>query len=143
MKKQTGVWIDTSKAIIVKLENKQKDIVEIKSEIENRVHHKNNGNTGTFSGIRLNDNESKFDNKKKHQTTIFLNNVIEKIKNDDEIYVFGPASIKTKLKQSIEKDKQLAPKLKLTETAAALTRNQVVAKVKEFYNSKQKNRPMF
>ncbi len=71
-----------------------------------------------------------------------MNNVIEKIKNDDEIFVFGPASIKTKLKQSIEKDKQLAPKLKLTETAAALTPNQVVAKIKEFYNSKQKNRPM-
>ena len=58
MKKQTGVWIDTSKAIIVKLENKQEYIVEIKSDIENRVHHKNIGNTGTFSGTRLNQNES-------------------------------------------------------------------------------------
>ncbi|MFC6876727.1 hypothetical protein ACFQZF_09400 [Flavobacterium myungsuense] len=143
MKKQTGVWIDTSKAIIVKLENKQEYIVEIKSDIENRVHHKNIGNTGTFSGTRLNQNESKFDNKKKHQTTFFLNNVIEKIKNDDEIFVFGPAFIKTKLKQSIEKDKQLAPKLKLTKTSAALTPNQVVAKVKEFYNSKQTIDPCY
>ena len=139
MKKQTGVWIDTSKAIIVKLENKQEDIIEVKSDIENSVYHKNMGKTGTFSGIRISDNESKFDEKKKHQTASFLNNVIDKIRNDDEIYVFGPASIKTKLSQSIQKDKKLAPKLKLTETSAALTTNQIVAKVKEFYNLKQKH----
>ena len=138
MKKQTGVWIDSSKAIIVKLENKQEDIIEVQSNIENRVHHKNTGNTGTFSGTRLNGNESKFDEKKLHQTANFLNDVIEKIKNDDEIYVFGPATLKTKLKQSIQKNKQLAPKLRSTETTTALTTNQVVAKVKEFYHVKQK-----
>ena len=138
MKKQTGVWIDSSKAIIVKLENKQEDIIEVQSNIENRVHHKNTGNTGTFSGTRLNGNERKFDKKKLHQTANFLNDVKERIKNDDEIYLFGPASLKTKLKQSIQKDKQLAPKLRSTETTAALTTNQVVAKVKEFYDLKQK-----
>ncbi len=139
MKKQTGVWIDTSKAIIVKLENKQEDIIEVKSDIENSVHHKNMGVTGNFSGIRHGVNESKFNEKKKHQLDGFLNNVIEQIKNDDEIYVFGPADIKIKLSQSIQKDKQLAQKLKLTETTVALTTNQVLAKVREFYHLKQKH----
>ena len=136
MKKQTGIWIDSSKAIIVKLEDKQEHVIEVNSEIENSVHHKVNGDTGNFTGSRHSNNEGKYDKKKKHQIDDFLNNVIKKIENDDEIYVIGPAEIKLKLRQSIQKDKQLALKLKTTETTAAMTKNQVLAKVKEFYNLK-------
>jgi len=63
MKKQTGIWIDSSKAIIIKLENKQEKIIEVNSEIENSVHHTNNGDTGNFTGSRHSNNEGKYDKK--------------------------------------------------------------------------------
>lgn len=136
MKKQTGIWIDGSKAIIVKLSGGKENITEIESDIENRIHHENEGDKGSFMGDRHINNEKKFDERKKHQIDSFLKNVIEHIKNDDEFFVFGPADIKLKLKHSIENENQLASKLKTVETADSMTNNQVVAKVKAFYNLK-------
>jgi hypothetical protein len=37
MKKQTGIWIDSTKAIIVSLEDGKEAVTEIQSELENRV----------------------------------------------------------------------------------------------------------
>ena len=49
-KKQTGVWIDTSKAVIVTLFDGQENMTEIQSGIENKVYHDDEGYKGTFSG---------------------------------------------------------------------------------------------
>lgn len=133
MKKQTGIWIDGSKAIIVTLLNNKESTIEIESKIENRVHHDGEGDKGSFMGSRHINNEKKIDERKKHQIDGFLKNVIEHIKKDDELYVFGPAEIKLKLKTLIEDDNQLTPKLKTVETAGSMTINQVVAKVRDFY----------
>ena len=134
MKKQTGIWIDTSKAIIVTLADGKVHMSEIKSEIENRVHHENEGDKGSFMGSRHINNERKFAERKKNQMDDFLKNVIEQIKKDDELFVFGPAAMKLKLKKVIEDDKnKLSAKLKSVETADSMTNNQVVAKVKEFF----------
>ena len=134
MKKQTGVWIDSSKAIIVKLVNGKESTIEIESEIENRVHHQGDGDKGSFMGSRHINNEKKFDERKKQQIDTFLKNVIEQIKKDDELYVFGPAEIKLKLKALIEDDHQLSSKLKSIESSDSMTHNQVVAKTKKFYS---------
>jgi hypothetical protein len=131
--KQTGIWIDSSKAIIVKLLNGKESTIEIQSEIDNRVHHDGEGDKGTFTGIRHSNNEKKFDEKKQHQIKSYLENVIDQIKIDDEFYIFGPAEIKLKLKTLIEDDKQLSPKLKSVETSDSMTNNQIVARVKEFF----------
>jgi hypothetical protein len=37
--KQTGIWIDSTKAIIVSLEDGKEAVTEIQSELENRVYH--------------------------------------------------------------------------------------------------------
>ncbi|MBK8845893.1 MAG: hypothetical protein IPO27_04670 [Bacteroidetes bacterium] len=133
MEKQTGIWIDSSKAIIVKLLDGKESTIEIQSEIENRVHHLGEGDKGTFTGIRHSNNEKKFDERKQHQINSFLKNVIEQIKSDNELYIFGPAEIKLKLKTLIEEDKHLLSKLKSVETADSMTNNQVVARVKDFF----------
>jgi hypothetical protein len=135
MKKQTGIWIDGSKAIIVKLLNGKESTIEIESEIENRVHHEGEGDKGTFNGMRHGNSEKKFDERKKHQIDTFLKNVMEQIKKDDELYVFGPAEIKLKLKTLIEDDSQLSSKLKSIETSDSMTHNQIVAQVKDFYKN--------
>ena len=133
MKTQTGIWIDTSKAIIVALIDGKENSSKINSEIENSVHHNNEGNKGSFMGNGHINNEKKFDEKKKHQTNDFLKNVINQIKKDDAFYVFGPAEMKLKLKNIIENNLELVARLKAVETTDSMTLNQVVAKVKLFY----------
>ena len=136
MKKQTGIWIDTSNAIIVTLIDGKENTTEIISGIDNSVHHNNEGDKDSFMGNGHLNNEKKFEEKKKHQTNDFLKNVINHIKKDDAFYVFGPAEMKLKLTNIIENNLELATKLKAVETTDSMTLNQVVAKVKLFYKVK-------
>lgn len=135
MKRQTGIWIDTSKAIIVALNGEKEKITEIDSDVENSVYHNKEGNKGTFSGSHHSSSETKFDNRKKEQLDNFLDDVITFVKGSDELYVFGPAETKIRLEQKINEEKSIeAGKLKSVETADKMTLNEVVAKVKKFYN---------
>lgn len=137
MKKQTGICIDNAKAMIITLADGKANITEIKSDIENRIYHNKEGDKGTFMGSRHVNNEKKFDERKKNQLDHFLKEVLSRIKDADEIYVFGPGDVKIKLKQKIAKVKTFRPlrdKLKSVETSDTMTKNQLIAKVKKFYN---------
>ncbi len=134
MKKQTGIWIDSAKAVIVTLTGRQESIVEIESDIENKIYHNNEGDKGSFMGSRHINNEKKFEERRKQQIVHFLDRVIGAIKDVDEVYIFGPAGMKTKLKARIEVGgASLRYNLKSVATADAMSVNQVVAKVKKYY----------
>ncbi|PWA05230.1 hypothetical protein [Flavobacterium psychrotolerans] len=136
MEKQVGIWIDSKKAIIVTLDGrKEEKITEIDSEVENSVYHNRESNKGTFSGSHHSNSETKFDNRKKEELNYFLKSVMSYIKESDYLYVFGPAETKIKLKKKIRDEKSFDRiKLKAVETADSLTLNEIVAKVKDFYN---------
>lgn len=142
MKRQTGIWIDTSKAIIVTLEGgKDEKISEIDSDVENRVYHDKEGDKGTFSGVHHGSNETKFENRKKEQMDFFIKEVLAYVKGADELFVFGPAEAKIRLEQKIQDEKLFANKLKAVETADKMTLNQIVEKVKRFYNPFEHKEP--
>ena len=64
-----------------------------------------------------------------------MDSVIDYVKKSDELYVFGPAGAKTELKRRIQDEKIITPdKLKGVTTADKMTVNQIVAKVRDFYN---------
>lgn len=143
MKKQTGIWIDSSKAIIVTLDGDSEKITEIDSEVENDVYYNREGNTGTFSsGGHHSTNESQFEARKEEQLNYFLKSVLSYVKNSDELIVFGPAQTKTKLEQKLLKDHLIEPgKLKAVETADKMTLNQIVEKVRRYYNPLEYTKP--
>lgn len=134
MKRQTGIWIDSSKAIIVSLEGTKESITEINSDVENKTHHNRESNNGTFSGEHHSSNETQFENRKAHQMDYFLNAVVKHLKNADELYIIGPAETKTILKKKILADSTMSSSLlKAVESAEKMTANQLMAQVKEFY----------
>lgn len=135
MKRQAGIWIDSSKAVIITFVGGKEFITELKSDIENRVYHHHEGDSGAFMGIRHINKEKKFDERKKQQTNRFLKTVIAEMEDLDEVYVFGPAGMKTKLTKMIEDGEvTLRNKLKSVATASNMTTNQMVAKAKKYYN---------
>ena len=139
MKKQTGIWVDSSKAVIVTLTNGSTDLTVIESEIENRIHHEKEGDKGTFVGGHHHvNNERKFEERKKHQVDQFLEKITEQIKNEDEYYVFGPAEMKLNLGKKIEADHLIAFKLKSVDTADHMSHNEITAHVKAFFNEHDK-----
>lgn len=135
-KKQTGVWIDFSQAIIITLFDGKENITEIKSGIENKVYHDDEGHKGTFSGSRHGFNEQKFNERSKNQLNSFLNNVQSQVKESDELFIFGPAETKTKLQDIIYHQKLIdIHKLKSVQTASKMSPNQILANVKNFYKN--------
>ena len=135
-KKQTGVWIDSSQAIIITLFDGKENITEIKSGIENKVYHDDEGHKGTFSGSRHGFNEQKFNERSKNQLNSFLNNVLSQVKESDELFIFGPAETKTKLQDIIYHQKLIdIHKLKSVQTASKKSPNQILANVKNFYKN--------
>lgn len=137
MKKQTGIWIDSKKAVIVTLEDGKEAVSEIQSDIENSVYHDKEGDKGSFFGGQHIDSQKTFDERKKHQINNYLKDVISTVNESDELYIFGPAETKTKLQQKINGEKStIASKLKSVETADSMTSNQIIAQVKKFYSQK-------
>jgi hypothetical protein len=136
MANQIGVWLDGTKAVVVKPVTGT--ITEVLANIDNKVHHANEGKrTALVRGQRVN-MEKKFDERKKHQTHDYLKDVMAELKAADEIYVFGPAKMKTNLKAEILKDKILKNKLRGVESADSLTNNQIVAAVKKYFSLEKK-----
>ena len=135
MSKQTGIWIDTSKAVIVNLKDGKVKTFELESEVENKVYHKAEGNKGTFSGNHHGNSETKFEARIEQQLNHFLKDIVSLVKESDELYVFGPAETKVKLEKKIRNDKTCdSSKLKAVETVDSMTLNEIIAKVKKFYH---------
>lgn len=135
-KKQTGVWIDSSEAIIITLFDGKENITEIKSGIENKVYHDDEGHKGTFSGNRHGFDEENFSERGKNQLNSFLNNVLSQVKESDELFIFGTAETKTKLQDIIYHQKLIdIHKLKSVQTASKMSPNQILANVKNFYKN--------
>jgi stalled ribosome rescue protein Dom34 len=133
MKKQTGVWLDKEKAIIINLDEGKHSIKYIDSDIEGRERFPGEGkNFGRF-GSQFLSMENKKKNRTKKQLTTYLKRIVSEIKNADEIVLFGPAEMKTELEKLILDDHTFKGKLLGVKPADSITENQIVAWVKEFF----------
>ena len=133
MEKQTGIWIDGSKATIITLSNGSEQVHTIESQLENRIYHDKEGDKGSFMGAHHISHEKKFEERRKHQLNNFLKEITSFVADTSELYVFGPAETKIELKKMIGDNKTLAKTLKKIESADHMTQNQIIAKVKDFY----------
>lgn len=134
MKTQTGIWIDSKKALVISFSNGKEIIREITSGIESRVHHPaHEGDKGSFMGHRHINNESKIRERRRLQEYKFINQVLEELKNSDEIFIMGSAGMKHKLQNKLEEHPEMKKKAITLIPSGHLSLNQCVAKVKDFY----------
>jgi hypothetical protein len=138
-KKLTGVWIDGKKAIIVSLSGKEENVSQIESAIENSHHHFHEGDPGTFMGNHHINHERKFNERKKHQTDQFIDQVFTAIRDSDELYIIGPSLFKNHLANRILNENGAAPRLRVLAASEYLTLNQCVGQVKNFFASASTN----
>lgn len=134
MKKQTGVWLDKEKAIIINLSEGNHTIKHIESNINIRERIPGEGKKFGRFGSQFLSLENKKKNRVKKQTAKYLKKIVLEIKNSDEIVLFGPAEMKTELKKMIFENNKISSKLVAVKTADSMTENQLVAWVKEYYN---------
>lgn len=136
-KKNTGIWIDSKQAVIVKITNGEESIKKINSNLVTRERIEGEGKQQTRMGKQYSTFEKKEEEKRKHILNDYFNHIVNEINGTDSIMIFGPAEAKVGLQKVISKNKDLASKLALVDTEDHLTDNQIAAKVRDFYNSKK------
>ena len=124
-----GVWIDYKHAFLVKT-LEPVSVEELKSE--DHISDENNltrYNTTPFSQADK-QNHDRLDQQK------FFKKVLNKLKTEEYVYVFGPGEAKHGLINLIEKEGKHFPcKIMAIEAADKLSHNQLIQKVKHFFNS--------
>lgn len=133
MKQNIGIWIDTKKAVIIKLSNNNTSIKTIPSNVETRERVEGESKKfGRFGGQYLTYEKNKL-NRKNEQINHFLKKLIKEIIHCDGVVLFGPAKMKKLFEKEIIRNMQFSGKLLGVHNAELLTDNQMIAWVKNYY----------
>jgi len=132
MNRKVGLWIDHKQAYIIWYENDKIEV--ILSSIEPPAHFSG----GTQLGGKLNqkgDLELRHNDRYKLQLTRYYQQVISKLKDVESIFIMGPGEAKIEFEKALKKMKHMKDRLLKSETADKMTINQMVARVREFYQT--------
>jgi len=144
MNAYAGIWIDHEKAYICMLkkvdtvygiDQDQCDIIVVESNVESHVRSTGGSRAKTPYGPQDITDDKKLDRRRKDQMDDFYESVIEKIRKARKIFIFGPGMAKKEFKKKMEDEKELAEKIAGVENADKMTRNQIVARIRAFYNT--------
>jgi stalled ribosome rescue protein Dom34 len=105
----------------------------VKSFIEGRERVAGEKKLFARFGYQFPNFEKKKENRKIHEAQNYFREVVNEIKDADEIVLFGPAEMKTELEKFILNESLQVPVIKRLETTESMTQNQMVAWVKNFY----------
>jgi hypothetical protein len=134
MKKNIGIWIDSKRAVVIKLLNNTPSIKKIASNIDIRERVPGeNKKFGRFGGQFMTFEKNR-KNRRNHQTNQFLKLLMKQIENCESVVIFGPSNMKNVFAKEIKKNMQLTNKLIGVANSALLTENQMVAWVKKFFD---------
>ncbi|MFA8435502.1 MAG: hypothetical protein ACEPOZ_13360 [Marinifilaceae bacterium] len=136
MKKNIGVWLDTEKAYIISLIEGEAHVETVKSEVESRVRFP--GETKNYSrlGSMVVNPQKKITQRKKHQLKHYFDDICKRIRDAEEIYLFGPADAKLHLSKHLSKDPQLNRRVCRVESEDHITENQMIARVKSIFQTR-------
>lgn len=137
MRKEIGIWLNTSKAVLVSLDNgKNENIRILESGIESRTRFPGERKPFSRLGSLLTNTSSKITNRRKQQMHQYLSKIIHEIDPDTAtFYLFGPATAKIELDKELKKHQNFAQKPVIVESADKMTERQLIAHVKLFFEN--------
>jgi stalled ribosome rescue protein Dom34 len=133
--KNTGIWLDKNKALIVNIENDVETLKRITSNIE---HFNVQGGSGTrFKGGPQDVvQDSKYLKREKHQLKDYFKNIALELKDTDALVIFGPAETNEKFGKELQDNySEINTKIKGIKKTDSMTDNQVKAWVRDFFTS--------
>lgn len=133
--KNTGIWLDKDKALIVTIENGVETLHTIVSNVES---YRPRGGSGTrFKGGPQDVvQDSKYLAREKQQLKQYYKSLAIEIKDTDALVIFGPAESNEKFSEELHKNyKPLSTKIKGVKKADSMTENQVKSWVRDFFKS--------
>jgi stalled ribosome rescue protein Dom34 len=134
MDRNVGLWIDHKQAYAIWYDDGKVEIIP--SQIEPPAHFSG----GTRLGGRLNskaDTELRQNDRIRLQLKKYYEQVISVLKSADSIFIMGPGKAKIEFEKAIKKNKAMERRILTVETADKMTKNQMVAYVKNFYKNRK------
>lgn len=132
MDRNVGLWIDHKQAYAIW--SNDGTIQVIPSHIEPPAH----SSGGTQLGGKLNqkgDVELHHNDRFRLQLNKYYQQVISALKEADSILIMGPGQAKIELEKAIKKHKSLQKRILKVETRDKMTKNQMIAYVRKFYQN--------
>ena len=133
MKKQSGIWIDRKKAVVVRLIGKGQELKIVYSFIERREKVPGEKKMFTRFNYQFPNFKNKKENRNAHEIHNYLKRVVDEIKDTDEVVIFRPAQMKTEVEKYILDESSHLPVIRRVETTDDMTENEKVAWVKNFF----------
>jgi hypothetical protein len=128
MKKETGLWIDHRKAIIVTITDEGEEVKKITSNMEKHVRF-TNGN-GSEDGSSEDVRDRKFGN----HLNSYYDEVLAMVRDANSIQIFGPGEAKGELEKRLE-HAGLKAHILAIETVDKMSDRQISAKVRERFTA--------
>lgn len=129
--KNTGIWLDKQKAIIINSENGKPKLNQVDSDLYS-------SNIGKGPGNRLKGKiqDSTYQNYEKNKLKQYFADIAHEVENSDAIVIFGPGETSEQFREDIKVHfKNLESKVKGVRKADSMTENQLIAWVKEFFEN--------
>jgi hypothetical protein len=132
MKREVGLWIDHTKAVIVTVTGDTDETRQVRSNIEKHVHFSGGSHANPLYGTSSIPGENKLDQKYAHYLSSYYEGVVSLIRHADSIWIFGPGKAKEDLEKHLQRD-QLNAHIIGIETVDKMTDRQIAAKVRQHY----------
>ncbi len=135
-KNKTGIWIDHKRAVIVNFNEKNEEInflIESGFEGREREDGEDRNKNNARMGSHFITDETGFENRQKELLRKYYLEVVLRISEDSEVYIFGPAEAKNELAAKIRNYESLKLIITKIEAADYMTEKEVAAKAREYF----------
>ena len=130
---KSGIWVDTKKAIVVKLKDNDITFKVIDSGIESKERTPGDGKKfGRFANQFLSFEKRK-QRKQSDLEKRYFKSIIDELAGSDDLVLFGPSGTKHRLEKEITANNALKINVSGVEDSDSMTDNQTVAWVTEYY----------
>ena len=132
--RRIGIWLDKKNAHIVDVHDDRVSLNTILSEVEDFNIHGGSG-TKFKGGPQDVVQDSRYLEREKQQLKKYFKNIVSAVSDAEDLVIFGPAETGEKFyKELTESYSDIKAKVKDVVRTDSMTKNQVKAWVKEFFN---------
>ena len=132
MKREVGLWIDQTKAIIVTVVGERQETRHVRSNIEKHIRFSGGSHAMPLYGTSTIPGEGRPDRKFILSLSPYYDGVISLIRNADAIWIFGPGEAKAELEKCLKRD-DLGAHIVGIETVDKMSDRQITEKVRQHY----------
>lgn len=137
-RKHKGVWLDFRVAHIVTVADGESSLLSLASEMED-FNPKGGYGGSTPYGPQDSISESKYLERRKQQSKKYFADILQHLRDADSVIILGPGEARVGLSKAIKAENELNVKLKGVFAEDSMTDNQIMARVRDFYNSQNQN----